>query len=98
MPTASEARAMPDPALKQLSVEEATSVLLGYVRRAIGADAAISGVTYRDDYHVWECWVGNAQGYVKAYIVRLAASNGEWVCRHITVMEEPRLGRHRDDD
>lgn len=89
---------MSDSALKQLAPEEATEILSQYARRTIGSQAAVTGVTYREDYNVWECWVSNVEGYVKAYIVRLAASNGEWVCRHITVMDDPKLGRHRDQD
>lgn len=84
--------------LQQLSPEAALDVLAAYVKRNLGPQAMVSGVTYRDDYQVWECWVSGVDGYVKAYIVRLAESNGEWVCRHITIMEEPKLARRRDDD
>jgi hypothetical protein len=43
---------------------------------------------------VWEAWVSGVEGYVKAYIVRLApGSNNEWICRHITVMDTPPMRR-----
>ncbi len=84
--------------LQQLRPEDALDILAGYVKRNLGPQAVVSGVTYRDDYKVWECWVAGVEGYVKAYIVRLGESNGEWVCRHITIMDEPKLSRRRDDD
>ena len=88
---------MSDPSLQKLSPEEAKEVLAAYVRRNLGEAAEVGGVVYREDYQVWEAWVSGVEGYVKAYIVRLAPSNGEWVCRHITVMDAaPKLSR-RDD-
>lgn len=84
--------------LQHLSPEQALEILTGYVKRNLGAEAVVSGVTYREDYSVWECWVAGVEGYVKAYIVRLGAKNGEWLCRHITIMDEPKLARRRDDD
>ena len=88
---------MPENPLQQLSPEDALDVLTGYVKRNLGPQAVVSGVTYRDDYQVWECWVAGVEGYVKAYIVRLGASHGEWVCRHITIMDDPKLARRHDD-
>lgn len=85
---------MSEQSLQQLSPEEAQSVLASYARRTLGEAAEVGGVIYREDYQVWEAWVSGVEGYVKAYIVRLAPSNGEWICRHITVMDAaPRVGR-----
>ena len=89
---------MPENPLQQLTPEAALDVLEGYVARNLGAQARVSGVTYREDHNVWEAWVSGVEGYVKAYIVRLGPAQGEWVCRHITVMDAPKLGRRRDDD
>ena len=80
---------MTDQPLQKLSPEEAQAILHGYVQRNFGADAQVTSVSYRDDYRVWECWVAGVPGYVKAYIVRLAPSDQEWICRHITVMDQP---------
>ena len=81
--------------LQLLSVEQAAEILTAYARRNLGTAAVVSAPTYREDFQVWETWVSGVDGYVKAYIVRLAPSNGEWICRHITVMDAapaPRLG------
>jgi hypothetical protein len=86
---------MSDSHLQQLSAEEAAEILTKYVRRNLGAAAAVGVPSFREDYQVWETWVSGVEGYVKAYIVRLGQANGEWVCRHITVMDsapEPRRG------
>jgi hypothetical protein len=89
---------MAEESVKKLSPEEAQQILANYVSRNLGADARVNGVTYREDYQVWETWVSGVEGYVKAYIVRLAPSGGEWVCRHITVMDKAPAPRGRDDD
>jgi hypothetical protein len=78
---------MPEPQIQELSAEQATEILTGYVHRNFGASAAVGMANFRDDYQVWETWVSGVEGYVKAYIVRLGPANGEWVCRHITVMD-----------
>lgn len=78
---------MPEPALQKLSAEEATEILATYARRNLGPTAVVNAPSYREDYQVWETWVSGVEGYVKAYIVRLGPANGEWVCRHITVMD-----------
>jgi len=78
---------MPEPQLQQLSTDQAGEILTAYVRRNLGADATVGVPSFRDDYNVWETWVSGVEGYVKAYIVRLGPSHGEWVCRHITVMD-----------
>jgi hypothetical protein len=81
--------------LQQLSPEQAAEILSNYARRNLGAAAVVTTPSYRDDFGVWEAWVSGIEGYVKAYIVRLAPSNGEWICRHITVMDAapaPRRG------
>ncbi|MDB5101987.1 MAG: hypothetical protein JWM80_6408 [Cyanobacteria bacterium RYN_339] len=86
---------MPEPQQQQLTAAEASEILTTYVRRNLGAAAAVGMPSYREDYQVWETWVSGVEGYVKAYIVRLGASHGEWVCRHITVMDSapgPRRG------
>jgi hypothetical protein len=86
---------MTDQPLKDLSPDQAHDILKGYAQRNFGAGVEVSTVSFREDYRVWEAWVSGVEGYVKAYIVRLGASNGEWVCRHITVMDSapgPRRG------
>ena len=86
---------MPEPQLQQLTADEATEILTKYVHRNLGVAASVGMPSYREDYQVWETWVSGVEGYVKAYIVRLGATNGEWVCRHITVMDSapaPRRG------
>ena len=81
---------MSDQPLKELSPDQAHEILVGYAQRNFGVGAQVSTVSFREDYHVWEAWVSGVEGYVKAYIVRLApGSNNEWVCRHITVMDAP---------
>jgi hypothetical protein len=87
---------MSDKAIEKLSPEAALDILESYVKRNLGLHAVVSGVSFREDHNVWECWVSGVEGYVKAYIVRLAPSNGDWLCRHITVMDAPKLGRSKD--
>jgi hypothetical protein len=87
---------MSDQPLKELSSEQAQEILVGYAQRNFGATAQVSSVSFREDYRVWECWVSGVEGYVKAYIVRLApGSNDDWVCRHITVMDTPPVRKDR---
>lgn len=78
---------MAEQPVQKLSPDEAKQILSSYVHRNLGTQAEVGGVIYREDYQVWEAWVSGVEGYVKAYIVRLAPSNGEWICRHITVMD-----------
>lgn len=78
---------MTDKSPQDLTQDQAVEVLTSYVHRNLGQEAQVSGVTFREDYQVWECWVAGVEGYVKAYIVRLAPSKGDWICRHITVMD-----------
>lgn len=78
---------MPDTPLEQLSTEEAAEILTRYAHRNLGVDAIVGTPTYREDFKVWEAWVSGTEAYVKAYIVRMGASQGDWVCRHITVMD-----------
>jgi len=80
---------MSESSLQDLSPDKALEVLTGYVRRNLGSEAEVKNCTYREDYKVWESWVQGVEGYVKAYIVRLGATQGEWVCKHITVMDTP---------
>ena len=87
---------MSDQPLKELSSEQAQEILVGYAQRNFGAGAQVTSVSFRDDYKVWECWVSGVEGYVKAYIVRLApGSNNDWVCRHITVMDTPPMRKDK---
>jgi hypothetical protein len=87
---------MSDQPLKELSPDQAQDILIGYAQRNFGNGAQVSSVSFRDDYNVWECWVSGVEGYVKAYIVRLApGTNNEWVCRHITVMDNPPMKRDK---
>ena len=78
---------MAEKSLEGLSAEQASEILQDYARRNLGTLATIGTPAFRSDYNVWEAWVSGVEGYVKAYIVRLGASHGEWVCRHITVMD-----------
>lgn len=87
---------MADQPIQRLDPEEAKDILATYVRRNLGEQAQVSGVVFREDFQVWEAWVSGVEGYVKAYIVRLAPSNGEWICRHITVMDSAPEPRRRD--
>jgi hypothetical protein len=85
---------MTDQPLKDLSPDQAHDILKGYAQRNFGAGVEVSTVSFREDYRVWEAWVSGVEGYVKAYIVRLApGSNNEWICRHITVMDTPPMRR-----
>lgn len=89
---------MADDSVRKLSAEQAQEILARYVSQNLGLAAAINGVTYREDFQVWEAWVSGVDGYVKAYIVRAAPANdGEWICRHITVMDRAPSPRDRDD-
>lgn len=89
---------MADDSVQKLSAEEAQEILSRYVSQHLGFAAAINGVTYREDFQVWEAWVSGVDGYVKAYIVRAApATNGEWICRHITVMDKAPSSREHED-
>lgn len=85
---------MTDQPLKELSPDQAHDILRGYAQRNFGVEAQVSTVSFREDYRVWEAWVSGVEGYVKAYIVRLApGTNNEWICRHITVMDSPPMRR-----
>lgn len=87
---------MADQPIQSLDPEEAKDILTNYVKRNLGQQALVGGVVFREDFQVWEAWVQGVEGYVKAYIVRLAPSNGEWICRHITVMDAAPEPRTRD--
>jgi hypothetical protein len=82
--------------LKKLNAEQAAEILTQYAHSNLGLGAAVSTPNYREDFAVWEAWVSGVEGYVKAYIVRLAPSNGEWVCRHITVMDAAPTARRSE--
>lgn len=87
---------MADQPIQSLDPEEAQDILTQYVQRNMGDKAQVSGVVFREDFQVWEAWVSGVEGYVKAYIVRLAPSNGEWICRHITVMDAAPAPQRKD--
>lgn len=78
---------MSEPSLRTLSADEAHEILTQYAATNLGAAARVALPNFRDDFNVWESWVSGVDGYVKAYIVRLGPTNGQWVCRHITVMD-----------
>lgn len=87
---------MSETPLQRLAPEEALQVLSEYAARNFGPQAQVASVTFREDFQVWEGWVSGVEGYVKAYIVRLAPSNEGWICRHVTVMDKP-IARPRED-
>ena len=81
---------MTDRPLQELTADKALDILKCYAQRNFGAAAQVTSATFRDDYGVWEAWVAGVEGYVKAYIVRLApGTNDDWICRHITVLDTP---------